>query len=365
VLVIRGEAGIGKTALMQYCARQASGCRVAQIAGVESELELPFAAVHQLCDPMLDHLDALPAPQQQALRVVFGLEAGNAPDLFVVGLAVLGLLSEVAAERPLVCLVDDAQWLDEPSRQVMGFVGRRLLADAVFLLLAVREAGDEQLFPALPSLTLEGLTDEDARALLVAAVPGSARRPGSRPDRGRNPREPAEAPRAAPGDEPGGARRRLRPASHQWAYGGALHAAHTSAIRTHAAAAPSGGSRPYGRRNAPLACSRDDWHSAHAAAAAESEQLIAIGSHVRFRHPLVRAAAYAAGTTAIVARRIRRSRRRPMTAVDPERRVWHLAAAATGPDEGSRDAARAGGRLRPVIAPGWRRRLRSSSVRCS
>jgi len=135
VLVIRGEAGIGKTALMQYCARQASGCRVAQVVGVESELEMPFAALHQLCQPMLDRLGALPEPQQQALRVAFGAEIGNAPDRFVVGLAVLGLLTEVAAERPLVCLVDDAQWLDEPSRQVLGFVGRRLLAEPVLLPL--------------------------------------------------------------------------------------------------------------------------------------------------------------------------------------------------------------------------------------
>ena len=172
VLVIRGEAGIGKTALMQYCARQASGCRVTQIAGVESELEMPLAAVHQLCAPMLDHLGALPEPQQQALRVALGAEAGNAPDRFVVGLAVLGLLTEVAAARPLVCLVDDAQWLDEPSRQILGFVGRRLLAEPVLLLLSVREAGEEQLFPALTSLTLEGLAEEDARALVTAAVPG-------------------------------------------------------------------------------------------------------------------------------------------------------------------------------------------------
>ena len=124
-LVLRGEAGIGKTALMQYCARQASGCRVAQIAGVESELEMPFAAIHQLCEPILAGIDALPEPQQQALRVAFGLAVGSAPDRFVVGLAVLGLLAEAAAERPFVCLVDDAQWLDEPSRQVLGFVARR------------------------------------------------------------------------------------------------------------------------------------------------------------------------------------------------------------------------------------------------
>ena len=172
VLVIRGEAGIGKTALMRYCARQASGCRLVQVDGVESEMELPLAALHQLCTPMLSGLAALPEPQQRALRVAFGLAAGPAPDRFVLGLAVLSLLAENAAARPLVCLVDDAQWLDEASSQVLGFVGRRLLAEPVGLLFAVREAAGERLFPGLPALTVEGLTDEDARALLTAAVPG-------------------------------------------------------------------------------------------------------------------------------------------------------------------------------------------------
>src|ERR1700704_2044371 len=147
VLVVRGEAGIGKSALMRYCARQASGGRLVQIAGVESEMEFPFAALHQFCGPMLGGpmlggLAALPEPQERALRVAFGLATGTAPDRFVVGLAVLSLLAENAAGRPLVCLVDDAQWLDEISSQVLGFVGRRLLAESVLLLFAVRETGD-------------------------------------------------------------------------------------------------------------------------------------------------------------------------------------------------------------------------------
>src|SRR6202035_159592 len=172
VLVIRGEAGIGKTALMRYCARQASGCRLVQVDGVESEMELPLAALHQLCTPMLKGLAALPEPQQRALQVAFGSAAGPAPDRFVLGLAVLSLLAENAAARPLVCLVDDAQWLDEASSQVLGFVGRRLQAEPIGLLLAVREAAGEQLFPGLAALTLQGLTDQDAQALLTAAVPG-------------------------------------------------------------------------------------------------------------------------------------------------------------------------------------------------
>src|ERR671923_1866869 len=155
VLVVRGEAGVGKTALLHYCARQASGFRVARVAGVESEMELPFAGLHQLCAPMLDRLGALPEPQQNALRVAFGLAVGAAPDRFLVALAALGLLAEVSAERPLLCFVDDAQWLDAASGQVLGFVARRLLAESVMLLFAVREAADERLFPALPTLTLE------------------------------------------------------------------------------------------------------------------------------------------------------------------------------------------------------------------
>src|SRR3954453_641923 len=171
-LVLRGEAGIGKSELLRYCARQASGCLLVEIDGVDSEMDLPFAALHQLCAPMLGDLDVLPQPQGQALRVAFGLVAGSAPDRFVVGLAVLSLLAEVSAARPLVCLVDDAQWLDGASAEVLGFVGRRLLAESVLLLFAVREAADEQRFPRLPALTVEGLTDEDARGLLVSAVPG-------------------------------------------------------------------------------------------------------------------------------------------------------------------------------------------------
>src|SRR5258708_35073678 len=138
-LVIGGEAGIGKTALMRYCARQASGCRLVQIAGVESEMELPFAALHQLCGPMLGGLAALPEPQERALRVAFGLATGTAPDRFVVGLAVLSLLAENAAPRPLGCLADDAQWLDVAPSQVPGFVRRGLLAEAGLLPLAVPE----------------------------------------------------------------------------------------------------------------------------------------------------------------------------------------------------------------------------------
>ena len=137
-LVIRGEAGIGKTALVRYAARQASGFRVAQMAAVESEMELAYAGLHLLCGPMLAQLDALHEPQQRAVRVAFGLTSGDAPDRFLVALATLSLLAEVAEERPLLCLVEDAEWLDGVSAQVLGFVARRLVAESVALVFAVR-----------------------------------------------------------------------------------------------------------------------------------------------------------------------------------------------------------------------------------
>src|SRR5439155_6405690 len=172
VLVIRGEAGVGKTALLQYCAREASGFRVARIAGVESEMELPFAGLHQLCAPVLERLGALPEPQQIALRVDLGLSSGDAPDRFLVALAAFTLLAEVAAERPLLCVVDDAQWLDGASGQVLGFVARRLLAESVALVFAVRDPAEQRQLVGLPELHLEGLPDEDARALLATVIPG-------------------------------------------------------------------------------------------------------------------------------------------------------------------------------------------------
>src|SRR5215216_6796444 len=172
VLVIRGQAGVGKTALMRYAADRASGFRVAQVSGVESEMELPFAALHQLCAPLLDRLDALPAPQQNALRVALGVASGAAPDRFLVGLATLSLLAEVAEERPLLCLVDDIQWLDGASAQVLGFVARRLLAEPIAMVFGIREPREDRELAGLPELRLEGLGHDDAGALLSAAVPG-------------------------------------------------------------------------------------------------------------------------------------------------------------------------------------------------
>src|SRR5690349_22441125 len=172
VLVVRGEAGIGKTALLRYAARQAAGLRVAQVNGAEGEMELPFAGIQQLCSPLLDHLDALPQPQQDALNVALGIASGDVPDRFVVGLAVLSLLSAAGEERPVLCLVEDSQWLDEASGLILGFIARRLLGESVALVVAVREPNTRQDFAGLPELVIRGLPDADARALLGRAVPG-------------------------------------------------------------------------------------------------------------------------------------------------------------------------------------------------
>src|SRR3954447_20586578 len=164
VLVIRGEEGIGKTALLRHCAERASGFRVARVAGVESEMELPFAGLHQLCATMLGRLGALPQPLEAALSVELGHMSGPASDRFLVALAALSLLAEVAVERPLLCLVDDAQWLDGASGQVLGFVARRLLAESVAMVFAVRDPTDERELLGLPEFRLAGLPDNDARA---------------------------------------------------------------------------------------------------------------------------------------------------------------------------------------------------------
>ena len=172
VLVLRGEAGVGKTALLNHLVVQATDCQLASVSGVESEMELAYAALHQLCTPMLDRLDILPAPQREALRTAFGLSTGPPPDQFLVGLAGLGLLAATAAKQPLICIVDDAQWLDHTSAQTLTFVARRLLAEPVAMLFAVRETGSDHLLEGLAELDVDGLRRHDARALLESTFPG-------------------------------------------------------------------------------------------------------------------------------------------------------------------------------------------------
>jgi DNA-binding CsgD family transcriptional regulator/tetratricopeptide (TPR) repeat protein len=336
VLVIRGEAGVGKTALLHYCARQASGFRVARIAGVESEMELPFAGLHQLCAPMLDRLDALPEPQQTALRVALGMSSGAAPDRFLVGLAALSLLADVAAERPLLCFVDDAQWLDAASSQVLGFVARRLLAESVAIVFALRDPTDERELAGLPELALGGLADEDARALLAAVVPGRlderVRDLLVAETRG-NPLAILELPRGlAPTQLPGG-------------FG--LQGAHALSGRIEESFQRRLEALPEGARLLLLVAAAEPvgdpllvWGAAErlgiglsAAAAVQTEGLLAIGERVTFLHPLVRSAVYRSAS--LTERRAVHLALAEVTdaEVDADRRAWHLAAAAPGPDE--------------------------------
>ncbi len=170
VLVVCGEPGVGKTTLLDYLSEQAAACRVVRATGVQSEMELAFAALHQLCAPMLGNLDHLPSPQREALRTAFGMRAGPVPDKFLIGLTVLNLLSDLAEQRPLVCVVDDEQWLDRASAQALGFVARRLVAESVGLVFAARIPSHD--LAGLPELKVGGLQNLDARALLDAELTG-------------------------------------------------------------------------------------------------------------------------------------------------------------------------------------------------
>src|SRR5690349_19919840 len=172
VLVVRGEAGIGKTALLEQLVEDAAGCTVVRATGVQAEMELPFAGLQQLFGSMLGSLERLPDPQRDAVEVAFGLHSGPVPDRFEVGLAMLGLLAEAAEHEPIVCIVDDAQWPDQASARTLAFVARRLMAESVAMVFAVREPAEEQTFAGLPELVVEGLSDDDARALLGSAIAG-------------------------------------------------------------------------------------------------------------------------------------------------------------------------------------------------
>src|SRR5262245_1232619 len=349
VLVLRGEAGVGKSALLDYVEERASGCRVERAAGVESEMELAFAGLHQLCMQLLGSLARLPGPQRAAISTAFGLDGGAAPDRFLVGLALLGLLSEVAREGPLICLVDDAHWLDRASSQALGFVARRLLADTVALVFVVREPSDEQALLGLPDLTVRGLQYNDARALLDAVIPGPLdERVRDRiiaETRG-NPLALLELPRGLTAAELAGGfgRPDAQPLASriEQSFQRRLEAlpAATQTFLLMAASEPIGDVTLLWRAAHELGIGRD------AAAPAEAAGLIALGALVRFRHPLVRAAVYRAATVPD-----RRQAHRALAdatdpVVDPDRRAWHRANAAAGPDEAvaaelERSAARA------------------------
>jgi DNA-binding CsgD family transcriptional regulator len=339
VLVLRGEAGVGKSALAEYLVGSAAGCHIARAAGVESEMELAFAGLQQLCAPIMGHLDCLPGPQRDALAIAFGLSSGSAPDRFLVGLAVLSLLAEIAEEQPLVCVVDDAQWLDRVSAQTLAFVARRLLAERVALVFAVRGAmlgpADDQLV-GLPELVVRGLRDGDARALLDSVVHGRIdKRVKDRivaETRG-NPLALLELPRGlTPAELAGGfGRPDARPLESQIEQTflrriGSLPIA-TQRLLLAAAAEPVG-DVPLLRRVAERLAIGPE-----AAAAAEAAGLIEFGARVRFRHPLVRSAAYRAagpGDRQDVHRALAEA---TDPESDPDRRAWHRAHAAVEPDE--------------------------------
>src|SRR3954447_19865957 len=172
VLVLRGEAGVGKTALLEFVVEIATGFRVARVGGVESDMELAFAGLQQLCAPLMVHVDELPEPQREALNVAFGRGVGATPDRFLVGLAVLSLLAAAANDEPLLCVIDDAQWLDQVSVQTLAFVARRLMAEPVALVFGVRDDGDSEVLAGLPELRIGGLSDGDARGLLESVMVG-------------------------------------------------------------------------------------------------------------------------------------------------------------------------------------------------
>ena len=334
VLVVRGEPGVGKTALLDHLAGRAHGCRVVRAAGVQSEMELAFAGLHQLCAPMLDHLEAIPVPQRDALRTAFGLSAGPVPDRFLVALAALSLLSEIAAEQPLICVVDDEQWLDRASAQALGFVARRLEAEPVGLIFAARVPGDE--VAGLPELTVEGLGEGDARALLDSVLTGPldvrVRDQIVAETRG-NPLALLELPRGMtpvqlaggfglPGVIP-------LPSRIEESFRRQLDAlpAGTRRLLQLAAAEPADDPVLVRRAAERLGI------GVQAAAPAVEAGLVEIGARMRFWHPLVRSAAYRSAS--VQDRQVVHGALAEVTdpAADPDRRAWHRAHASTGPDE--------------------------------
>ena len=350
VLVLRGEAGIGKTALLDHLAGGASDFRVARAAGVESEMELALAGLHQLCAPFADRIDILPGPQRDALSTAFGRRGGDAPNRFLVGLAVLGLLSDVAEEKPLLWIVDDAQWLDEASSQTLAFVARRLGAESVAMVVAMRDPARKDDFAQLDELVVRGLGERDACALLETVLAGPL------DDRVRdrlvaetagNPLALLELPRGlTPAEMAGGFglpyasslasrieesfRRRLAPLPPS-----------TRTLLLVASAEPAGDPVPVWRAAGAL--------GVELGARDAAVELVEFGGQVRFRHPLVRSAVYRAASPEERERAHRALADATDPQVDPDRRAWHRAHATLEADEDvaaelERSAGRAQGR---------------------
>ena len=333
-MVVRGEAGIGKTALLDYTARAAADLRLVRVAGVESEMELAFAALHQFCSPMLDCLPLLPEPQRDALAIALGLRSGPPPDHLLVGLAVLSLLSEAAEDRPLVCLIDDGHWLDRASERALAFAARRLLAEPVLLVIAAREPGAD--LGGLPDLNVEGLPDAQARELLASVV----RWPFDERIRERvlgeargNPLALRELPRDGS----------LMELTGGFGTPGALPLVERieERFRRQIADLPAGTRRLL---RVAAACPVGDparvWHAGRrlgvpveAAVPAVEAGLIEFATWVRFRHPLVRSAVYHSASLSEWQEAHRALAEATDAVADPDRRAWHRAQAAPGPDE--------------------------------
>ena len=352
VLVVRGEAGIGKTALVEHlrAAAVAAGFGVRDAAGVEAEAEFAFAGLHQLCAPLLERATELPAPQQAALGVAFGTRGGAAPDRFAVGLAVLSLLAEVAEDGPLLCVVDDAQWLDQVSAQVLAFVARRVAAERLALVFVLRDPIATASFAGLPELRLAGLAESEARELLATAARAAlddVMRDRIVAEARGNPLALLELPRGAPAvqlaggfelPDVGSVARRVEDGFRRRAGG---LPPDTQLLLVVAAAEPTGDPELLWRAAAELRIARA------AAGPAETAGLLELDTEVRFRHPLVRSAVYQAATPP--------DRRRAHGAlaavtdprVDPDRRAWHRAQAVQGTDEdAAADLACSAGRAR-------------------
>src|SRR4051812_1497273 len=334
VLILRGQAGIGKTALLEHASASAPDFRLSRAAGIESEMELAFAALHQLCAPVLDFVDRLHAPQREALEITFGVSGGAAPDRFLLALATLSLFSEAAQERALLCVIDDAQWLDRASAQVLGFVARRLRAEPVALLVAARQTTDA--FAGLPELLIDGLDDAEARKLLASVIPGRLDERVANQlvvEAHGNPLALIELPRG------------LSPA--QLAGGFGLPAALSLVGTIEQSFLQRLEALPEDTQQLLLAAAAEPlgdpavlWGAAlrleitgTALEPAESAGLIELDGRVRFRHPLVRSAVYRAAS-AEQRQRVHRALAKATDAeTDPDRCAWHLAAATAGPDE--------------------------------
>jgi hypothetical protein len=335
-LVVCGEAGVGKTALLDHFVRQVSDCRVVSVSGLEAEQELAFAGLHQICRPFLGGLDVLPEPQRNALSTVFGMRSGPPPDPFLIGLGTLSLLAEAATGQPLVCIVDDAQWFDTASLQALTFAARRMVAERIAMVFAARDCDGTKDFAGIPQLALGGLDDEDARELLRTVLPGPVDRRMLdqivAESRG-IPLALLEVPRTLdPAQLAGGfglPGAQLVPRSVEETYVRALEELPADARRLLVIASAE-----------PLGDALLTWRAAQtlgvglpAAGPAQASGLVQIGTRFQFRHSLARSAVYRSAAPKELRQAHAALAAVTDPAADPERRAWHRSQSVIGPDE--------------------------------